>query len=316
MRDFERILYIAPDLEHPSGGVRAEYSHVRCLRSAGYEASAVHITPGHVHRWAEIDVPVLAFNAGLRITPRDVLVVPEGCLFPELAQLHRVRKIAFVQSCLYAFDGPGGAEAWRNVEFDGALCPSGLTAEFSRDILGISSTHVVPNYADPEIFRPGEKKLQVAYMPRKNPGEAEFIYKGLCLKRPDLAAVPWVPVQNMSIREAAGVLAESAVFLSLCFYEGFNLPPLEAMACRALSVGYHGYGGLEYAREDNGLWCGHADLLGCIRMLERGLDMVRMKTDEAEAMIENGARTAALFSREKSDEALLDAWGSIVGDCA
>ena len=59
-------------------------------------------------------------------------------------------------------------------------------------------------------------------------------------------------------------MGQSAVFLSTCYYEGFNLPPLEAMSCAALVVGFHGYGGLEYATPDNGLWCAQGDLQDCL----------------------------------------------------
>jgi glycosyltransferase involved in cell wall biosynthesis len=44
------------------------------------------------------------------------------------------------------------------------------------------------------------------------------------------------------------------VVLSLPYLESFGLVPLEAMASGAIVVGFHGYGGQEYATAKNGFW--------------------------------------------------------------
>ena len=107
-----RILYLCPDLDHPSGGVAAIYEHVRILARHGFPAFVLHFERDAPDRFAGPPPPLLCLGRGLRLHREDLLVVPEGCLFEGLADLRGLRKIAFVQSALYAFDGPGGWKQW------------------------------------------------------------------------------------------------------------------------------------------------------------------------------------------------------------
>lgn len=307
-----RILYLAPDLAYPSGGVNAIYSHVACLRDNGYAASVVHIIAKNAYPFAAVQVPVLAFDTGLILSPADVLVVPEGMLLPEMTRMPRVKKIAFVQSCLIAYSHPAGHAAWREIGFHGALCCSALTTRFAVGTLGMQRTWTVPNAIDPVSFRPREKKLQIAFMPRKNSGELEFLRASFLLRNPACEAIPWVALDGMPLAEVGRILGESAIFLSTCHYEGFHLPALEAMSCGAVVVGFHGYGGLEYTHDGNGLWCPQGDLLTCLDQLERAVSLVEADGDELAALVGAALETAGRYRRPSRDRALLAAWREIM----
>lgn len=307
-----RVLYLAPDVDRPSGGVGAIYSHVETLRHHGYDAFVVHFDAAKRYAWADEHIPVLAFSNGLRFYPDDVLVVPEGLLLPELAQMRRIKKIAFVQSCLFAYSHPAGHNAWRDTDFQGALCCSELTERFTRHTLGIANVWRVPNVVDPEIFFPREKKLQIAFMPRKNPEEVKFLRSSFLLRNQE--PVPWVQLDAMTPAQVGAALGQSAVFLSTCYYEGFNLPPLEAMSCAALVVGFHGYGGLEYATPDNGLWCAQGDLQDCLDKLEQAVALFSRADPRLTPLQQNGLVTAERYRKPARDQALLSAWANIMGD--
>ncbi|MFN7308417.1 MAG: glycosyltransferase, partial [Acetobacteraceae bacterium] len=70
--------------------------------------------------------------------------------------------------------------------------------------------------------------------------------------------------------QVAAMMADSAVFLSLCHREALPLTPIEAMASGCTVVGYHGWGGLDYAQGATGRGFGHAEVEGVSDALAEG----------------------------------------------
>jgi hypothetical protein len=303
-----RILYLCPDLDHPSGGVAAIYEHVRILARHGFPTFVLHFERNAPDRYAGPPPPLLCLASGLRLSREDLLVVPEGCLFEGLSDLRGLRKIAFVQSALYAFDGPGGWGLWEEVDFAGAICCSELTASFARSTLSIPDARVVQNSVDPALFAPGDKTLAIAAMPRKQPVELRFLEQAFRLRNPGWRGIPWLQLERMTRAEVGRALSGAAVFLSTCLYEGFGLPALEAMACGCLVTGFHGYGGLEYANAANGLWCDQGDLMGALAALERAVALHQANGPEAADLRREALATAASYSPARQEAALLEAW--------
>jgi glycosyltransferase involved in cell wall biosynthesis len=86
-------------------------------------------------------------------------------------------------------------------------------------------------------------------MPRKRRGEFVELLRILDLRRA-LDSSTLAPIDHMTEAETVAVLRKSAVFLSLNAREGFDLPPLEAMASGCVVVGFHGGCGRVYKRPD------------------------------------------------------------------
>ena len=308
-----RILYLAHDTPTPSGGVRTIYRHVSILRKHGLDAFVVHAEQGYRYPFATSDAPVLAQRPGLALRRDDVLVVPENFPLENLPQVPGLRCVVFLQSWSLAFQGLSDPLAWERLPVRRALCASELLLEFATDFLGLSEARLAPDAVDP-LFHPRPKKLRIACMPRRMPEVAALIRDLFRLRHPLLRHVPWLEIDGVSEEEAAALLGESALFLCLGRLEGLGLPGLEALASGCLVTGFHGLGGREYARPDNGLWCGQEDVPDCVRKLGEAVDMLQRDDPRAGAMIEAGIRTAAAYTPERQERELAAIWDSWLRD--
>jgi hypothetical protein len=301
MTDRRQILYFNHDNPKPAGGVRTIYEHVGHLVRNGFNAFVVQGRTGFKPDWFSAGVPAISYEQGLNVSPDDVMVIPED--LPILWRLCELplKKIIFCQNHFCAFSMLAPGQTWRSLGIAQVLCSSEAIAEFVRKDLGWSEAPIVHYAVDPRLFKPGKKKIQIAYMPRKAPIDAAFI-RGLFTRMGGRAAeVPWMEVDGVSIERAAAIMAESAIFLSLSRLEGFGLPPIEAMASGCVVVGYHGQGGLEYARPDNGFWCPEADPYACVAALRNVVEMFLNEDAKLGPVIDAAKQTAAPYTPQRQE---------------
>ena len=192
--------------------------------------------------------------------------------------------------------------------WDGAITVGVNNARMVRRISGASAVHLVQIAVDNNIFRPGEKKLQICVVPRKLPREFEAIIGGLRLLHPTFVGIPILRIDSVPEPQVAAMMASSAVFLSLCHREALPLTPIEAMASGCAIVGYHGWGGLDYASAANGRWFGHDEIEGVIDALAEVLEGLNRRDPAITAMIAAGRETAAAYSPAKSEASFIAAF--------
>src|SRR5262249_30646296 len=137
--------------------------------------------------------------------------------------------------------------------FDRVVCQSLIAKGFLERVLKLRDVAVIPCAIDPDLFHPRLKTSQIAFIPRKLPREAAVIQSVFALKYPQLR-VSWQVIDKRSESETAEIFGRSTIVLSLPYLESFGLVPLEAMASGAIVVGFTGYGGQEYATQENGVW--------------------------------------------------------------
>jgi glycosyltransferase involved in cell wall biosynthesis len=297
-----RVLYISHDDPRPSGGVRTLYAHVRHLCRNGIPAFLVHHDPAFQPTWFGEAVPTLSFKHGIEFRPDDLVLIPED--FHAVLEWLKdvpVTKAVFCQNHFYVYHGLRDYPSWGALGVRHVLASSTVIAEFLQTVLGLAQVSVVPYAIDLDLFRPGPKKRQIAYMPRKLPTQANFVRRLTTAFVGD--AVAWVPIDGATETETAAILAESAIFLSLSHLEGFGLPPVEAMASGCLVVGYHGFGGKEYATADNGIWCEEGNPIACAQALRQAV--ARLDDTQTVRMIEHGRATAAQYTFERQERELL-----------
>jgi glycogen synthase len=182
---------------------------------------------------------------------------------------------------------------------------SEVAAEFLKSVLGWNEVPVVHYAIDFELFKPRPKLFQIAYMPRKFPQHANFI-QNIWNQLPESELnLRWIAIDGISESATAAILGESAFFLSMSYLEGFGLPPLEAMACRCIVVGYHGYGGREYATSENGYWCEEGNPVACLQMLRRVVALARGGSPEIERVLDCASKSASLYTARRQESEIL-----------
>lgn len=277
------IYFLTPDYSTPSGGVQVIYRHVDILNANGIQAFVLHRAMGHRCTWFENQTPVVYWDHSVQrrayfklrkylqpkrqreiylreaksstIGPNDFLVLPE-IYGPELAEIGPgVSKVILNQGCYLTFQGyPLDSKPifppYGHKDVKGVLINSEDGLNYLR--------YVFPNQAvtrfhlsiDPALFSyQREKKRQICYTPRKN----ELVVRqvvNILKARKALNDFALMPFSGLTRTEVAKLMQESAIFLNFGQYEGFGLPPAEAMACGCITVGYQAGGGREFMKPE------------------------------------------------------------------
>lgn len=299
-----RIRYLLPPFDKPFGGVATIHRHVAWLAAEGLDA-AIALTAPPPRDFYGPGAPVAYDYAP---APGDRLVLPEGALSLATPFVGApVRRLMFCQNQYYL---PFGVDPRRGIaEFgvDRIFGSSVAVRDFFRDVYALD-VPIVPYSIDPAAYAPATKVRAILLMPRKRGDLAAFLHHTFRRRHARHAGVTWVAIDGAGVAEAAAEMGRAQWFLSLSYRESFGLPPLEAMACGAIPVGYKGDGGREYMTEANGFWAEEEDWLACVDALARAIDMVDSDPAAHRAMRAAGAATVARYSPSVARAALLEFW--------
>lgn len=306
-----RIVFLNPFVRTEiSGGIKTAYRHAELLIEMGFDACVYQ--PDGPPGWFETSAKVLrSLNAPEQ---GDVLVFPEAINGPlvELARARTpARKVLFCQAQYYALFNTIPPEEYRTL-FDRVACQSAIAKGFLERVLHFEHVAVIPCFIDTVLFQPREKTMQIAAIPKKLPREAAAINAVLRLKYPELASIPWSVIENKPEREIADIFGRSTIVLSLPFLESFGLVPLEAMASRAIVVGFHGHGALEYATPENGFWFPSDHVEETADALARVIRSLQARDPAILEMLETGQATAARYSKDAARGALRAFYGPMI----
>ncbi len=336
-----RTFIFLPPVHKPVGGVAVLFQIAAHLRQAG---QAAFLVPREKGGWAPQAyagmIPEIPW-AELNLTPEDIWLVPEGwvnALAPGLAA--KSRCLLYCQNWAYLFSSlpPDLNLASLPLRFLAVSQPVAWFIE--QTVPGMQGQ--TPDIPRPDILRPGidlatfcapaEKpsdRLRVAYMPRKNKAlvqqvRAIFQSRNRTLTR----EVEFAEISGLDAPGVARVLQDSHVFLASGFPEGCPLPPLEALACGCLPVGFSGFGGWDYMRQarehearfrpwwplrpvhwaGNGLWSADADVLDAALNLETALEWWKTRPEELARTLAAGQQTAAAYGLDQQRAQILALW--------
>jgi len=324
-----RTFIFLPPVSKPTGGVTVLRRMADILHQAGHEAYLVAREKGSWRPEGLADAaPVLEWEA-LKLTGSDAWVVPEGWINALAPGLYASAQcFSYVQNWAYLFSSMPDGVDWHSlpVEF---LAVSDPVSRFVKETTCKDAPILRPGI-DLSVFRMPDAKpggrVRVAYMPRKNKALVEQI-KAIHQHRCGGSQVDWVPIDGMDANGVAETLRASHIFLVTGFPEGCPLPPLEAMACGCLPVGFTGFGGWDYMRQiqaaprhtpwiplrevpwgGNGLWCADSDVLDAALCLDDAVRMFQDKDPALVAALAAGQKTANAYSLEAQRTAVLDLW--------
>jgi len=324
-----------PPVKKPTGGVTVLRQMADILHQAGHEAFLVtRGSSGWRPEGLADTAPVLEW-ADMHLTRDDIWLVPEGwvnALAPGLEA--RSTCISYVQNWAYLFSSLPEGTNWHTlpVEF---LAVSDPVSYFIKTATCKDAPIVRPGI-DRSIFFPPESResgpLTVAYMPRKNKGTVEqvkSIFKHMCGNEME-SQIHWRPITGMNAHGVADALRSSHLFFMSGFPEGCPLPPLEAMACGCLPVGFTGFGGWDYMRQaqeiprfspwwplrdvewnGNGFWCADGDVLDAALCLSEATTLLREGGPYLDATLKAGQDTANAYSTEAQKESVLALWDAL-----
>jgi hypothetical protein len=306
-RPVQRIVYLSWPATEISGGIKLCFRHVEVLREAGIDA--VVATPGGERPgWFETQTPLIDVSAVRQ--GEDVLVFPEN----HHAMLRAFTpwpnaKLVFCQNQFMVFRGLGDCEDYAAFGVSGILCEGCHVAAFCRrrfPKLPIATVSVVVNH---DLFHfQREKKLQIAFAPRKRPLEAAFIRDLFRSDHPDLRDIPWIEISGASEGQVAGILRETALYLSLCRFEACPLSILEALASGCVAVGFTGFGAREFTTARNGFWVAEDDCVACADALAQAVRLVKEGGTRYPDMLEAANATAMAYCRERFARHLVAFW--------
>jgi hypothetical protein len=307
-----RIIFLSPFAKNEiTGGIKTAYRQAELLVELGFDALVYQ--PEGAPPWFATSARVLT-EPRFVPAPGDILVFPEvlnGVLAEMVQARVAAKKVLFCQAHYYTLFNPIPPQHYRELGFAKVGCQSTIAKGFLERVLRFADVAIIPCYIDAALFFPRAKTMQIALIPRKLPREAAAIQRIFGLKYPQLSSIPWQIIEDRSERETAEIFGQSAIVLSLPFLESFGLVPLEAMASGAIVAGFHGYGGQEYARPDNGFWFAPDHLEEVADALARIIIGLERKDPDLLKIRDAGLATAAHYSKERTRTALRAFYGEL-----
>ena len=250
------------DVDRPVGGVKQIYVVASIISSFGYHVTIVQGTSDFRPSWfpsSDLNFHTVGKNdfSFAELNPNiDIVVIPETFL-PLLPRLSCQKVVIFNQNMHYLFgelfdlDPSFVMRAYSSPNIVGVLTVSSSDYAYALDSLPVPSDriHRIVNAIDENIFSFSFASAKsIAFMPRKNAMHSRAVLE-LIMRQSWFQDSGWsfTPIHKKSLAEVSSILADSSIFLSFGYPEGFGLPLAEAIVSGCFVVGYDGIGGSEIA---------------------------------------------------------------------
>lgn len=341
---FDHIFFVSPEVTAPTGGVNVIFQFAEILQCEGLSVS-VHFetfdycyghhprtiettfsTPGSVSPKRALrarlkpKLPQALFarsrnrrhhaNAERQPTPRDLVVLPEVYARREAERFNGLPTAILCQGVYLSLMGafvPMSTGAMRIPDFRGFITTSRACRD-AVDTLTGATNHFVPlSLSDADMEYRENKKRQICFMPRRR---REEVLAMVALLEPHAArhGFALVPIDDLPIDGARGIMAESLIFLSFSQKDGFGMPPAEAMALGCIVIGYTGVGGNEYFTTERAVPVAEDDFVAFFRAVLRVLDEYAQAPGPYDRMRRSASEhILGTYRRERTTEALVGA---------
>tara|TARA_R100001039_G_scaffold39214_1_gene45254 strand:- start:30896 stop:31798 length:903 start_codon:yes stop_codon:yes gene_type:complete len=287
-------------VQKPTGGIKVIYQHCILLQELGFEAYPVSM--------GKNDGNVFGFNVEVKhfddikpyISETDVIVATEFAPYDGLIE-NKSLKIIFVQNWWgvdHRRKKDDLSKSYIDMGYDYVLTCGQYCSEYIQDKMSVPVT-IIPNGIDLSKFcrkDSSRKPNTILAMSRKNPGDLAKISS--LLERSDYSLRV---VDGLSQEELIKEYQSADIFIALGYPEGFSLPPLEAMRCGCVVIGFTGGAAGEFMLDrETALVSNDGDCEGVIHSLNLLSEDETLK----ERIRENGYIKASEYSLDNTKEHL------------
>lgn len=298
-------------IHKPVGGIKVMYQHCLILRELGYNAYPLllgdyvgdffgfNIQTKHI-REVGYDLDYDDVVVSMDLDPYQGLMFNNSkkLLFMQNGALHVTERLKELDAC----------KSYLDIGYDyvitcGQYCSNKVWKE-----MGIPS-FAITNGIDVEKFKP-KPDIRVPYrvlaMSRKNPSDLDAIVK---IMHENQIAFDLRVVDGLTEDELIKEYQKSDIFLATGYPEGFSLPPLEAMSCGCVVVGFSGGGGNEFMLDNKtALVATDGDCEGAAKKL-----IFLLKNKEVKEKLRlNGIAEASKFTINNTKKMLHDFYKNIL----
>ena len=327
--------FFFPPLPSMTGGMYVILTIAKHLHTIGHKSTLVFREyPPYLDKITP-QIPTIHWDK-LTLNKDDVWVVPEGwpmALIPGLQSQSRC--VVYVQNWAYLHGKLPDNASWEQLPVT-MIAVSNPVAFFIKETTGINAHILRPGinlnmFYTPtcKSFKSQKRPIRIAWMPRKNKALAHQIQQTIKAKLSSCnssTSLEWVEIHKKTPEEVSACLKTSDIFLATGFPEGCPLPPLEALACGCLVVGFGGFGGWDYMRqalpngytpwwplenlpwEGNGLYVADADILGTIFALEYAIDLLHSHDEKLSYIYLQAEKTVKEYSLNNHYNAISTLW--------
>lgn len=273
------------------------------------------------------DLPSFTLWDSMELDENDLWLVPEGwvnSLTPGLKAGSRC--VSYCQNWAYFFSSLPEGVHWNSLPVS-FIAVSQPVEWFMQQTIGKISPILRPGI-DTSNFYPDKKPsgpCRIAFMPRKNKALVQQVKSIFSSRNPDLK-VEWIEISGMSSTQVADTLRSCHIFLVSGFPEGCPLPPLEAMSCGCIPVGFSGFGGWDYMRQlsgasftpwwplrdvswgGNGFWSADADVLDAALNLEKAIKLWSEGGEPLDSALDAGQQTIQSYTLNVQAQSVDKLW--------
>lgn len=233
-------------IHKPVGGVKVILQHCLILKELGYDVKLIKLGD-YEGNFFNFDVDIYKYSdVAFSMSPESIVVIPECC--PGYQDyFNKYKKVLFAQNTrIY------GGVTHSYFDIDKSFVDNGFVkimtcSDFVANALSkepLESVSIINNFIDQKKFiYKSEYRVEnrVLALPRKNAKDIEKI-----ISLANGLGYDFVFADALTESELIDEYHKADIFLASGYPEGFGLPPLEAMACGAVVVGFTGGGANEF----------------------------------------------------------------------
>lgn len=317
--------FLCPVPIGPSGGVQKIYQFASALDRSGIASVVVHPSGSKpFDLWFDAAATSLP-SVDVAFDPdADLLVVPEILMFR--VQLPREVNVVVLNQGAYLTFRRGalpepearmstiGLGPYAHPGLLAVVCGSADSERYLRFAFPDLDVHRFHYGIDTTVFSPGDawRDPALAFMPRRRPDEiVELLH--ILGSRARTSGWALRPIDGLDQEGVAAALRASPIFLNFPVREGFPLPPLEAMACGCIVIGYTGRGGSEYLLPEYSFPVPEGDSVEFARVVEMVADEYETKSRRV-ATMSSAARELVRteYTLERQDREVVEIFSSLV----